>query len=90
MDRSLRDGLMAEADGMAAEGLRVIGFAGRRMDPGEPISMDGAESGLTFLGMAGLEDPPRPEAAAAVASLKSAGVRVLMLTGDHPATARAG
>jgi len=89
MDRSLRDGLLAEADRMAAEGLRVIGFAGLRMDPGEPISIDGVESGLTFLGMAGLEDPPRPEAAAAVASLKSAGVRVLMLTGDHPATARA-
>jgi P-type Ca2+ transporter type 2C len=79
------------AEAMAARGLRVLGFAERRLTPQEPLPEDAAavEHDLVFVGLAGLADPPRPEVPAAVAALKAAGVRVLMLTGDHPATARA-
>ncbi len=100
MEESRRRELLAVAEGMAAEGLRVLALAERRLDDGDagasgsvlsppPSALDQLESRLTFVGLAGLEDPPRPEASKAVAALQGAGVRVLMLTGDHPATARA-
>ncbi len=81
----------AEADAMAARGLRVLAFAERRLAPDGPLPDDATavERDLTFVGLAGLEDPPRPEVPGAIAELRAAGVRILMLTGDHPATARA-
>ncbi|HEX5628253.1 MAG TPA: HAD-IC family P-type ATPase, partial [Usitatibacteraceae bacterium] len=81
---------LAEAERMAAEGLRVLAVASRRWDglpSGEEI--DEVEEGLVFLGLVGLIDPPREEAAAAVAECVSAGIRPVMITGDHPVTARA-
>jgi Ca2+-transporting ATPase len=82
--------ILAEAERMAADGLRVIAFAFRRW-PAAPAMLSAAEveSGLVFLGLAGMMDPPRPEAAEAVALCKSAGITPVMVTGDHPATARA-
>ncbi len=67
---------------MASEALRVIAFA-YKPHPGGPIS----ESGLIFIGMAGLADPPRPEARPAVLKCASAGIRTVMITGDHRDTA---
>jgi Ca2+-transporting ATPase len=82
--------LLGEAERMAAEGLRVIAFAYRRWPALPPaIAAEEIEQGLVFLGLAGLIDPPRPEALAAVALCKSAGITPVMVTGDHPATARA-
>ncbi|WP_324780352.1 cation-translocating P-type ATPase [Thiobacillus sedimenti] len=80
----------AEAERLAAQGLRVLAFALKRL-PAAPDIMDAEslESDLTFIGLAGLIDPPRPEAAAAVAACKAAGIVPVMITGDHPATARA-
>ncbi|MFN8603130.1 MAG: cation-translocating P-type ATPase [Candidatus Binatia bacterium] len=82
--------MLAAADDMARRGLRVLAFASRRL---ERIPEDGRletiESGMTLLGLVGLIDPPRAEAAEAVALCRSAGIRVVMITGDHPATARA-
>ena len=75
-------------DDMAGRGLRILAVATRRLELGEPVDTD-AESGLELLGLVGLEDPPRPEARAAVEACRRAGVRVAMITGDHPATARA-
>lgn len=79
--------LLADAEAMAASGLRVLAFAMRRV-PELPRSLEQLESGQTFLGLVGLMDPPRPQARDAVALCRSAGLHVVMITGDHPATAR--
>ncbi len=81
--------LQGEAGKQAEHGLRVLAFALKRL-PAMPDTLDAAtlETGLTFIGLAGLLDPPRPEAAEAVAGCKAAGIIPVMITGDHPATAR--
>ncbi|MCC6658625.1 MAG: HAD-IC family P-type ATPase, partial [Rhodocyclaceae bacterium] len=79
---------LAQAERLAARGLRVLAFAERRLDT-LPANIGEAESDLTFLGLVGLMDPPREEAAAAVAECLAAGIVPVMITGDHPATARA-
>lgn len=78
------------AAAMARQGLRVLAVAQRRLaaDPSAQTA-DEAERGLVLLGLIGLADPPRPEAAAAVAECRAAGIDVVMITGDHPATALA-
>jgi P-type Ca2+ transporter type 2C len=78
-----------EAGGnMASEGLRTLGIAMRRWDrlPEEP-DPETAESDLIFLGIAGMIDPPREEAKQAVSECVSAGIKPVMITGDHQATA---
>jgi Ca2+-transporting ATPase len=74
---------------MAADGLRVLAYA-CRVFPAVPadLSPESVERELTFLGLAGMLDPPRPEAREAVQLCRSAGVTPVMITGDHPATAR--
>ncbi|MCL4680905.1 MAG: cation-translocating P-type ATPase [Rhodocyclaceae bacterium] len=79
---------LAQAERMAARGLRVLAFAERRLDA-LPADLAEAETGLTFLGLVGLMDPPREEAAQAVDECQAAGIVPVMITGDHPATARA-
>jgi magnesium-transporting ATPase (P-type) len=74
---------------MAARGLRTIAVAHRRADQRVPSNALQAERDLTLLGVVGIEDPPRAHAAAAVASCRRAGMKVAMVTGDHPATAAA-
>ncbi|NOT12914.1 MAG: cation-transporting P-type ATPase [Methylococcaceae bacterium] len=75
---------------LAGQGLRIIAFA-RRNSPGDEQSVghDDLKEGLTFIGIQAMLDPPRPEAAASIASCQAAGIRVKMITGDHPGTARA-
>jgi P-type Ca2+ transporter type 2C len=75
---------------MAARGLRVLAFAQRR-HPALPHAdeLESAEQSLELIGLVGLIDPPRPEAAAAVRDCVSAGITPVMITGDHPATALA-
>jgi Ca2+-transporting ATPase len=85
-----RERVLREAERLAAEGLRVIAVACRKWpELPAPWTPEAAESGLTFLGLVGLMDPPRAEAAAAVALCQSAGITPVMVTGDHPETARA-
>lgn len=73
----------ARAAALADSGLRVLALAGKQADDaGEPDY-----AGLTLLGLVGLEDPPRVDVAPAIAACKAAGIRVVMVTGDHAATA---
>ena len=71
-----------------ADAMRVLALAVRRTPPAEG-ELAGWEQGLSFVGLVGIVDPPRPEIVAAVAEATRAGIRTVMITGDHPATARA-
>ncbi len=81
-----REAAEAVVERMAGQGLRVLAVAARQRGEDEAIDA-GAERDLAILGLVGLEDPPRPGARAAVAACREAGIRVAMVTGDHPATA---
>jgi len=79
MDDAARERVLSRVEQAAAKGFKVLGLA---------KGPAAAEEGLSFVGLVSLWDPPRPEAKAAVAAARGAGVRVLMLTGDHAVTAR--
>jgi magnesium-transporting ATPase (P-type) len=74
---------------MAARGLRVIAVASRATGAERPTTAASAEANLELLGLVGLFDPPRPEVRHALAMCRRAGMRVAVVTGDHPGTARA-
>lgn len=74
---------------MAAEAMRVIALAYREVDASVTQVTDKETAGLTLVGFVGMIDPPRVEVADALAKAKSAGIRVMMATGDHVDTARA-
>lgn len=72
----------------SAQGLRVLAFA-RKTTPQRPAGPEEAEQELCFLGLAMMIDPLRPEAAEAIARCRAAGIRPILITGDHPLNARA-
>ena len=74
-------------DAMAQQGLRVLAFAYRKLAAG--YDREKLEEDLVFAGLAGLEDPPRPEVPEALRKCQEAGIKVIMVTGDHPRTATA-
>ncbi|WP_374512364.1 cation-translocating P-type ATPase [Niveibacterium sp.] len=76
----------AAADEMAARGMRVLAFA-YHTGGAAPLMRDGLGDDWVFLGLQGMVDPPRGEAEQAVARCKAAGIRVVMITGDHAVTA---
>lgn len=80
--------LIEKHDGLATRGFRVIGFASRVLSTA-PSSREAAESGLTFLGFIAMVDPLRDDITQSVALCHKAGIRVIMVTGDHPLTAGA-
>jgi Ca2+-transporting ATPase len=84
-----RAAALATARQLAADGLRVLAFARRTFAGAPPLDAGHVEAQLEFLGFAGLLDPPRAEAAAAIADCLTAGIVPVMITGDHPETARA-
>ncbi len=84
-----RERIEAANAAMAAKGVRVLGLAYRLLpELPEQLEARDVESGMTFVGMVGMIDPARPEVKDAVALCKSAGIRPIMITGDHPLTAR--
>jgi Ca2+-transporting ATPase len=89
LDEGWRKRVMAAHDGLAANGMRVLGVGLRPLDEAVTRpSEETLERDLILVGLFGLIDPPRPEVKNAVATCKSAGIDVAMITGDHPLTAR--
>ena len=96
LDAVRRDAIHRQVEAMAERGLRVLGVARGRWksaapapDQASPWPKSQHDFDFDFLGLVALADPPRPEVPAALAECRRAGVRVIMMTGDHPATARA-
>jgi P-type Ca2+ transporter type 2C len=79
-----RERISAANERLAGDGIRVLGVGLRRL---QDLDGDNLERDLTFVGMVGMIDPPRPEAKDAVETCKRAGIRPVMITGDHPLTA---
>lgn len=83
MDEAMRAQWLARVDKLGAEGLRVLAFAAHR----KPAPDGPPFESLTFLGLVGLEDPPRADVPNAIRACHEAGIRVVMITGDHAVTA---
>ena len=84
LDASSREAILSAAQDMASEALRVLAVA---IKP--EATLENAECDLLFLGLVGIIDPPRPEARDAIQTCKRAGIKAVMITGDHPLTAQA-
>ncbi len=81
--------ILAAADSMAEKAMRVLALAWKPMDEHEPLEMSYVESELIFTGLTSMMDPPRIEAVAAIQTCQQAGIRPIMITGDHRLTASA-
>ncbi len=86
MTEEEKAGILKIAEQMSSEALRVLGYAARTVDH-IPKEGENVEEGLTFLGLTCMIDPPRKEVIAAIRSCHTAGIRVVMITGDHKTTA---
>jgi Ca2+-transporting ATPase len=85
-----REEILARANAMASNGIRVITYGYRVLDAlPVPFDYGSVEKELVYAGMAGMIDPPREEVPQAIADCRTAGIRTVMITGDHPATAEA-
>ncbi|CAP86669.1 Sodium transport ATPase [Penicillium chrysogenum] len=94
LEDEMRNEILQNMEALAKEGLRVLAMAGREntapvKEGGEPLPREEVEKDLSFYGLIGLYDPPRPETAGAIDLCYKAGISVHMVTGDHPGTARA-
>ena len=89
LDDARRKGIMASVDALSDEALRTLAVAYRPLGKEDHEAADDAlERDLIFVGTVGIIDPPREEAAVAIREAQRAGIRVIMITGDHPRTAR--
>lgn len=83
-----REGLLQMSERLASDGLRVLAISAKFWEREPSTKDESLEKGLTFIGLVGIMDPPRPEAIEAVMQCQAAGITPVMITGDHPATAR--
>jgi P-type Ca2+ transporter type 2C len=88
LDESWRQRIQAANDQLAQKGMRVLGVAMRPLDSVSVSQTSDLERDLILIGLLGMVDPPRPEVKVAVQRCKEAGIRPIMITGDHPLTAR--
>lgn len=84
IDAKVRAGILDTAQRLASDALRVLAVAAKK-----DTTIEAAEKDMTLLGLIGMIDPPRPEAKSALHTCEEAGIKVVMITGDHPMTARA-
>jgi len=84
LDAPGKEKILDAARQMASEALRVLAVAAK-----PHAALESAERGMTFLGLLGMIDPPRPEAKPAIQMCEQAGIKPIMITGDHPITAQA-
>lgn len=90
LDFKTRNEILSANDAMAQKALRVLAVAFKPLEEDKGHSADGdLEHGLIFLGLLGLMDPPRPGVLEAIEKSRQAGIKVVMITGDHPSTAKA-
>ncbi|MEG3895724.1 MULTISPECIES: cation-transporting P-type ATPase [unclassified Microcoleus] len=90
LTQEMRDRILAENNNMASAGLRVLGFAYKIWENVPPEGSDEtSEQEMVWLGLVSMLDAPRPEVREAVAKCRDAGIRVVMITGDHQLTAKA-
>ncbi|MGH8823042.1 MAG: cation-translocating P-type ATPase [Jiangellaceae bacterium] len=88
LDDSRRSQVLADVDRLSGEAFRTLAVAYKRLDVTSPPTPDeSVEHELVYAGMVGIIDPPRAEAAVAIGEARRAGVRIIMITGDHPGTA---
>jgi len=88
LDDARREQILADVERLSGEGFRTLAVAYRELDQSTPPEIDEElERDLVYTGMVGIIDPPRPEAATAIEEARRAGIRVIMITGDHPRTA---
>ncbi len=87
LDDALRSQIVVANDGYARHGLRVLAIAQRALPDGTEYTAKAVERDLTFIGLAAMMDPPRPEVSEAVEKCSHAGIRVVMITGDYGLTA---
>ncbi len=88
-DDIMRKKIMTIHDSFASDALRVIGVAFKEFDVKPDLTQEILENGLIFAGLAGIIDPPRAESADAVRTAREAGIKTVMITGDHLTTAKA-
>ncbi|MFZ5592488.1 MAG: cation-translocating P-type ATPase, partial [Bacillota bacterium] len=90
LTEDVKQQIMQQHSGMAAGALRVLAFAWRALPSADmELSPENVERQMVFLGMAGMYDPPRPQVGGAVALCRRAGIKTVMITGDHRLTAQA-
>jgi magnesium-transporting ATPase (P-type) len=87
LDDNHRRRILADVEALTDDALRTLAVAYRPLEAGEDPEGDALERDLIFVGTAGIIDPPREEAAVAIREAHRAGIRVIMITGDHPRTA---
>lgn len=89
LSEELKNSIQTAIDNLASQALRTMAIAYKEISPNQTIDEREAENGLTFIGLQGIIDPPRPEVKQAVEECENAGIKTVMITGDHLITAKA-